>query len=57
MIVRNVFNIKELKKLKAEKAARVEEINRFLNEGPFNATYKFVDIKDRYYPNPQKADE
>ena len=51
MIVRSVFNIKELKKLEAEEAVRVEGTGRSLVEGSFIAIYELIDIRDRYHSN------
>ncbi len=37
--------------------ARVEETSRSLDRSPSNTMYKPIDIKDRHYPNLQKADK
>jgi len=42
-------NIEELKRMKAEEAARVGEINRSLNEGFFDVACKFIGMGDRYH--------
>ena len=41
--------MRELKKLEAEKTARVERTSRSLGEGSSNVVYKFIGIEDRYY--------
>ena len=50
-IVRDVFDMGELKKLETEETVKVEETNRSLDKSLFNIMYEPINIKDRYYPN------
>ena len=42
-----LYDIEKLKRMKAEKAARVEKANWSLIGSLFVAAYKFIDIMDR----------
>ena len=50
-IIRDVFDMGELKKLETEETVKVEETNRSLDKSLFNIMYEPINIKDRYYPN------
>ncbi len=49
MISRNIFNIKELKKIKIEKTVKIKRTNQSLNKGLFDVVYKSIDIGDQYH--------
>ncbi len=57
MIVCSIFDIGELKKLKAEETARIERTSRSLGGDLSNVVYESIDTRDRYYPALQKAGE
>jgi len=50
-ISRDIFDIKELEKMKTEKAVRVEGVSRSLAEGLSVAMYKLIDITGRHHTN------
>ena len=51
IIIRNVFDIEELKRLKTNEMVKIEEVNRLLDRSLSVAIYKPIGIKNRHYPN------
>ncbi len=57
IVQRSLLNMEKLKKVEVEKTARVEETSRSLGKGLSIATYKSIDIINRYHLNLQETNE